>query len=267
MPLRDVRVQHRLARAVHGRVRAAGPALQSLAGGRTMHDSVRALVCSAVSTGGTPVSRTAPRVTRASRPCERFPHAATLSFLIALFLFLAQPAAAEPLPGTKPLTAEGDLASQMVDGIDRFLLSETAAAAGHRAENWKRTANDPLAQRVVLLRMIGGLDPRLPRQETETVGTSQQVGHGDGFDVLRVRWAVLPGVFGEGLLLRPHVPDPRAYVIALPDADQTPQQIVGLVDGVAPESQFARRLAESGCWVVVPALVSRDDTCSVTDGG
>ncbi len=35
--------------------------------------------------------------------------------------------AAEPLAGTQPLTVEGDLASQMVDGIDKF-----SAAADRR---------------------------------------------------------------------------------------------------------------------------------------
>ena len=34
--------------------------------------------------------------------------------------------AAEPLPATQPLVIEGDLAEQMVAGIDRFLLRETA---------------------------------------------------------------------------------------------------------------------------------------------
>ena len=50
--------------------------------------------------------------------------------------------------------------------------------------------------------------------------------------------------------------------MAIPDADQTPEQIAGLAPGVAPESQFARRLAESGCRVLVPALVDRGDTLS-----
>src|SRR5437868_1352428 len=31
---------------------------------------------------------------------------------------------ADPLPGTKPLTDEGDIASKMVAGIDKFLLRE-----------------------------------------------------------------------------------------------------------------------------------------------
>ena len=43
--------------------------------------------------------------------------------------------------------------------------------------------------------------------------------------------------------------------------------LVGLVPGIAPESQFARRLAESGVRVVVPMLIDRADTYSVTRAG
>ena len=46
-------------------------------------------------------------------------------------------------------------------------------------------------------------------------------------------------------------------MIAIPDADQTPEMLVGLVPGTVAESQFARRLAENGCRVLVPMLISR----------
>jgi dienelactone hydrolase len=46
-------------------------------------------------------------------------------------------------------------------------------------------------------------------------------------------------------------------VVALPDADHMPEQSAGLIAGVAPEFQFARRLAESGCVVIVPTLLDR----------
>src|SRR6185312_5196686 len=35
-------------------------------------------------------------------------------------------------------------------------------------------------------------------------------------------------------------------------------QICGLAGGVPPESQFARRLAENGCRVLIPTLISRE---------
>jgi dienelactone hydrolase len=50
---------------------------------------------------------------------------------------------------------------------------------------------------------------------------------------------------------------PRGYVVAIPDADQTPEQIAGLAPGIKPDSQFARTLAENGFEVVVPVLIDR----------
>ena len=44
---------------------------------------------------------------------------------------------AEPLPGTKPLTAEGDLAMQMVAGIDQYLTRALAASVKERERFWK----------------------------------------------------------------------------------------------------------------------------------
>jgi dienelactone hydrolase len=72
---------------------------------------------------------------------------------------------------------------------------------------------------------------------------------------------VLDGVDGEGLLLEPKG-KAKASIVALPDADWTPEMLVGLAPGVPAESQFARRLAESGCRVVVPVLIDRKDTWS-----
>ena len=92
------------------------------------------------------------------------------------------------------------------------------------------------------------------------------VAEGDAFRVYQVRWPVLEGVHGEGLLLEPKG-EVRGHVIALPDADQTPEQVAGLAPGVAPESQFARRLAANGFRVVVPTLVSRGDRRSPATRG
>lgn len=48
-----------------------------------------------------------------------------------------------------------------------------------------------------------------------------------------------------------------ADVIALPDADQPPGKLAGLARGGPDGSQFARALAESGCLVLVPTMISR----------
>src|SRR5208282_2367562 len=76
-----------------------------------------------------------------------------------------------------------------------------------------------------------------------------------------VRWPVFEGVDAEGLLLEPKG-KPVASVVAIPDADGTPEMISGLAPGLAKEAQFARALAENGCRVLAPVLIDRSDAWS-----
>ncbi len=171
------------------------------------------------------------------------------------------------LPGTKPLTMNGDIASELVSGVDRFLVKETEKSIQRRAGFYKRDISSPEKykesiepNRQRLAHILGVRDPRVAFDSPELTGNltqSARVGKGDGFDVLAVRWPAFGDVHGEGLLLVPTMPKTVADVVAIPDADQTPEMIAGLVDGVPPESQFARRLAESGCRVLIPTLVDR----------
>jgi dienelactone hydrolase len=172
-----------------------------------------------------------------------------------------------PLPDTKPLTMEGDIAAQLVRGVDRFLLNEIGKSAEARAKFWKRDHSSAEAydkslepNRKRLAHILGVRDARIAFDAPELLATTKQpalVGKGDGYEVFAVRWPAFGDVYGEGLLLVPVGKAEVAEVVAIPDADQTPEQIVGLVDGVAKESQFARRLAESGCRVLVPTLIDR----------
>src|SRR5208283_1392903 len=174
-------------------------------------------------------------------------------------------------PGTTPLTREGDLAAQMVGGIHRYLEKQTAASVEKRAALWNRDYSSPAAyeasvapQRERFRHIIGLIDPRVPFSAPElevTLGGPSQVAVGDGYRVLSVRWPVLEGVDAEGLLLEP-AGTPRARVVALPDADWTPEMLVGLEPGVPAEGQFARRLAEQGCLVLIPTLINRACTWS-----
>src|SRR5437867_4210212 len=65
----------------------------------------------------------------------------------------------------------------------------------------------------------------------------------------------------EGLLLEPDAA-PKARIVAIPDADWTPEMLAGMSAGVDSSAQFARRLAESGCQVLIPTLIDRKDTWS-----
>jgi len=188
--------------------------------------------------------------------------------VLACFCVVTTARADEPavLPGTKPLTMSGDIASALVDGVDRFLLRKTDESVAKRAAFWKRDVSSPEAyaasvapNRERFRRIIGVRDPGVPFDAPELVGTTARpalIARGKGYEVFAVRWPAFGDVHGEGLLL---VPAGKAVadVVAIPDADQTPEQLVGLAEGVAPGSQFARRLAESGCRVVVPVLIDR----------
>jgi dienelactone hydrolase len=190
---------------------------------------------------------------------------------LVLLLGIVTPLAAEPLPDTHPLTTEGDLAARMVAGIDRYLMRELAASPEKRKALWHPDYSSPEAfarsvepNREHLRRILGVVDRRVPFRDPELVATTSQpalVAEGDGYRVYAVRWPVLDGVDAEGLLLRPKG-KPVACVVALPDADWTPEMLVGLAPGVPQEAQFARRLAENGCLVLVPTLIDRKDTWS-----
>jgi dienelactone hydrolase len=172
----------------------------------------------------------------------------------------------QPLEGTAPLTLTGDIASQLVDGVDRFLLQSTQESLAQRDRRWQRDATSPAAyaasirpNRERLAHIVGLRDSRVHFDAPELIATTDRpalAGRGNGFSVYEIRWPAFGDVSGEGLLLQPDG-IPVACVVAIPDADVSPEAIVGLEEGVAPESQYARRLAESGCCVVVPVLVNR----------
>ncbi len=177
----------------------------------------------------------------------------------------------QQLPGVGALTVEGDLSAQMVAGIGKFLDAQTSKASAERGKFWYRDFSSKEAyerstatNREHLRIIIGGTDSRLPVKSLEILSSTLNpalVAEADSFVVRAVRWPALEGVYGEGLWLQPKQA-PLARVIVLPDADQTPEMLVGLAPGLVPERQFARRLVEHGCEVLVPVLLSRDDTFS-----
>lgn len=186
------------------------------------------------------------------------------------------------LPGTEPLTAEGDLAAQMVDGIHRFLLAETLSQAANRAQLWNRDYSSPqrYAQSVDpnrerFRRIIGAVDPRVEPQTPELMTRAPElsaVAQGRDYKVYAIRWQVFAPVtadssemWASGLLLQPDE-KPVARVIAIPDADWTPEMLSGIAPRIPREAQFARRLAENGAQVVIPLLIDRDDKYSGIPG-
>jgi dienelactone hydrolase len=187
---------------------------------------------------------------------------------------MAVPVHAEPLPNTKPLTRDGDLAMQMVEGIDKYLMRELESSVKTRQQLWKAASTmdqkdylqDMKPRRERLARILGAVDERVKFKDLEYVGgprTPHVVADLEKLRIFAVRWPVLPGVEGEGLLLEPKGPV-KACLVAIPDADVTPEMLVGLVPGAPLKCmpQITCGLAAGGCRVIVPTLIDRKDDFS-----
>ena len=186
------------------------------------------------------------------------------------------------LAGTAPLQGKADFAMEMVDAIHRYLLDETSRQAQQRERFWSRDYSSPERyqqsvepNRQRLCQIIGAVDARtavsggwIEQRQT----TSQGIAQGKRYRVYAIRWPVFPsvtadsnGLNAEGLLLQPE-DAPIARVVAVPDADWTPEAIAGLTDEVPRRAQFGRRLAEHGVQVIIPLIINRQDEFSGIPG-
>lgn len=164
----------------------------------------------------------------------------------------------------------GDLSAQMHQAAHRDMERRIAGSIQSRQRFWHRDATSPDAyersiadNRMRFAKIIGVVDDRISG-EMERFGDETNpalVADAPLYRISQVRWPVLEEVHGEGLLLEPRTKS-RGFVVVLPDADQTPEQLTGLAEGVKPELQMARLLAINGFTVLVPALIDRSDTAS-----
>lgn len=192
--------------------------------------------------------------------CWAHPEPLMRALFTLLLLALAGVAhGAADLIRSEPLTGEDDLSAQMVEGIGRWLERRTATVAQERNQRWNEAARGPQwdkfaeDRRGELRRELGIIDESVPGEFEELRDVVEKAPVGDATSNVgwrRVRWPVLKDVHGEGLLFRPKQ-KVQAAVIAIPDADQLPEQLA-----------WAQKLAEAGCVVLIPTLISREDRWS-----
>lgn len=135
-----------------------------------------------------------------------------------------------------------DPAQEMVEGITRWLIGQTRESPRHRRPSRER-----------LRAILGVVDPRASFDAPALLATTAQsalIGENSSFRVYAVRWPALDGLTAEGLYFLPRG-RVIARVVALPDADQLPENF--------PAAQV---LAGSGCEVLCPVLLDRKDTFS-----
>lgn len=168
------------------------------------------------------------------------------------------------LPGTQFLEWEGDISSRLIDSCDAFLLREIEKSVTQRVRHWNRDFHSKEAyeksvekNRNHFAQIIGMADPRIPFGKPEILG---KVAEGSGYEVFAVRWPAFGLVHGEGLLVMPRQETGRKAAVVVPDADHTPEDILGLTDNFPSELQTARLFAEQGIRVLIPAVINRGIT-------
>lgn len=175
------------------------------------------------------------------------------------------------IPATAPLTwaEEGaELSDRLMDGAHAFVDRQMAEAKGKRAKFWNYDFASPEAylksiatNRERFRKMIGVVDQRVSPVVMERFGDEVNVAlvaATDNFLIHQVRWPVLEGVFSEGLLVSPKGKF-LSIRIVIPDADQTPEQLVGLAEGGSKASTAAvLQSVENGMTVLIPTLINRD---------
>lgn len=194
--------------------------------------------------------------------------------LVLICLFTISPLAVaddlQPLPGTKALTwpeAEGALADRLMDGAHAFVERKITESKSKRAKYWRYDFSSPEAYEKAIApnrerfkRLIGVVDnERAACITLERFGDDQNpalVAKTEKLQVHQVRWPVLEGVFSEGLLVTPEQ-EAEGYTIFVPDADQTPEQLIGLAEGDSSLRSKLHDAAGDGQTIIIPTLINR----------
>jgi cephalosporin-C deacetylase-like acetyl esterase len=193
---------------------------------------------------------------------------AILIGLVGLLTPITACLADERLTGTELLKVDQPLDKLMLDGLHRFCQRELAASREQRAKRWTHDNMDLAPHRERLRSMIGAVDSRVTANAKEprafefvtTLDRLSVLARSGEVTIHAIHWPVLDGVNAEGVLLVPKTL--QAGIVALPDADWTPEMLCGLTDELPESLRFVRRLAESGCLVAIPTLISRSDEFS-----
>lgn len=174
------------------------------------------------------------------------------------------PSPPKVLPGTQPLTWDGDITSTLVDGVDRFLLKQLEQEEKKREQHWPALVHQdvskahPLAAElstIIGLRDARVSNPRLSVERDPQSGAAYASTANWQADL--ARWPVHADVDAAGLYVRPTQTSITFRAIVIPDAGQTPEQLIGLGEGHEKVMPWAARLAAAGGEVIVTTPVSR----------
>ena len=166
---------------------------------------------------------------------------------------LKQTTGKNALPGTQLLESGEDLSIRMVEGVDRFLDAEIAAELKERRGGTRQE----------LARILGLPRDQNPKDNSFRYAGRRRgpVGNGRNYTVSEVSWKTFGNTEAVGLLFEPSGSVPLVDIIALPDADQDPEEL-GAMEPYSENQQtnpFAAEMALAGCRVLVPLLIKRTE--------
>lgn len=179
----------------------------------------------------------------------------------------------EHLPDTKILSSDeiDGFCSKLLNEVRSYFEQEIKSSPQKRESMWHRNYQSiPEYLKSISLNrerfqiVTGVIDNRCGTDELileKTTLRKAQIAETDAYIIYRVHWPVFDGVTGEGLWLEPRS-KALAQIVAIPDADWTPEMLTGLSPGVPSDAQFAGKLAAAGCRVIVPILINREDKLS-----
>ena len=167
------------------------------------------------------------------------------------------------LPNTTLLDA-GDLGTKMVSGIGTWLDAKTLENQTLRNEkflsNAKRDSLDPKVleqKKQTLKKILGIIDSPQSTEDLElheTLNKPALIFENKQYKILKIRWQVIEGLHGEGLLIEPKG-KPIAQIVAIPPPDIIPESFCGLTNDKS--IPMGKILADLGCRVIVPTLIDR----------
>lgn len=167
------------------------------------------------------------------------------------------------LPNTTFLDA-GDLGTKMVSGIGTWLDAKTLENQTLRNEkflsNAKKDSLDPKVldqKRLTLKKILGIIDSPKTAEDLELLETLNKpalIFENKQYKILKIRWQVIEGLHGEGLLIEPKG-KPIAQIVAIPPPDIIPESFCGLTNDKS--IPMGKILADLGCRVIVPTLIDR----------
>ena len=167
------------------------------------------------------------------------------------------------LPNTS-LLEKGDLGTKMVSDIGVWLDIKTKENHTLRNEqflvNASKIAQDPKAlekKKQTLKSILGIIDSTNKTEDLELLETLNKpalIYETKQYKIFKIRWNVVEGLHGEGLLVEPKE-KPTAQIIAIPPPDITPESFCGLTNDKTVS--MGKILADLGCRVIVPTIIDR----------